>query len=191
MYGLQEAAASKNGAAPAAERPAPGKDDGSSPYVQAGFSSFQRTLQIYAFALTFAFRYWRLSKPGTYKKMEGGMSEANISVKKAELARWLREGLIRLGPTFIKIGQQFSTRVDVLSKEFIAELELLQDRVRALFVSKQQGDPSSMGSYRGSACLLMHPVAVPMARGVCCSTCMWSQIAPFPWVRVEDCGVTE
>jgi len=107
---LQEATTSTNGAAPA---PADG-----------------RTLQIYSFALTFAFRYWRLSKAGTYKKMEGGMTPENVSAKKVELAKWLREGLIRLGPTFIKIGQQFSTRVDVLSKEFIAELEMLQDRVR-------------------------------------------------------------
>ncbi len=45
------------------------------------------------------------------------------------LAIWLREGLIKLGPTFIKIGQQFSTRVDVLSPEFIRELEQLQDSV--------------------------------------------------------------
>ena len=41
-------------------------------------------------------------------------------------AIWLREGLVRLGPTFIKIGQQFSTRVDVLAPEFIKELEKLQ-----------------------------------------------------------------
>lgn len=141
---LQEATTSTNGAAPApadasgapaaavkaAEGPEAAKDDRGSPYVQAGFSSFQRTLQIYSFALTFAFRYWRLSKAGTYKKMEGGMTPENVSAKKVELAKWLREGLIRLGPTFIKIGQQFSTRVDVLSKEFIAELEMLQDRVR-------------------------------------------------------------
>ena len=43
-----------------------------------------------------------------------------------DLAIWLREGLVRLGPTFIKIGQQFSTRVDVLAPEFIKELEKLQ-----------------------------------------------------------------
>jgi len=47
----------------------------------------------------------------------------------AQQATWLREGLLRLGPTFIKIGQQFSTRVDVLSPELIRELEKLQDRV--------------------------------------------------------------
>ena len=104
--------------------------DNQSPHQQVGFSAWRRTLQIYAFALTFGFRYWRLSKAGTYRKMPGGMSPENVSAKKAELAKWLREGLIQLGPTFIKIGQQFSTRVDVLSKEFISELELLQDRVR-------------------------------------------------------------
>ncbi len=37
----------------------------------------------------------------------------------------------RAGPTFIKVGQQFSTRVDVLAPEFVAELEKLQDNVPA------------------------------------------------------------
>ena len=46
--------------------------------------------------------------------------------RRRKLAAWLRDGLVKLGPTFIKIGQQFSTRVDVLSKEFVAELEMLQ-----------------------------------------------------------------
>jgi hypothetical protein len=121
------AAQSRQASEPAAGE-APVVDD-QNPYQQVGFSAWRRTLQIYAFALTVAFRYWRLGKPGTYSKMPGGMSPENVSVKKAELAKWLREGLIRLGPTFIKIGQQFSTRVDVLSKEFISELELLQDKV--------------------------------------------------------------
>jgi len=49
-----------------------------------------------------------------------------VSERKKEVAVWLREGLVRLGPTFIKIGQQFSTRVDVLSPEFVKELEKLQ-----------------------------------------------------------------
>ena len=104
--------------------------DMGTPYKAAGFSAWRRTIQIYAFAIVFAFKYWKLSKKGTYKGMEGGMSKENISAKKTELARWLKEGLIKLGPTFIKIGQQFSTRVDVLSPEFIKELEELQDNVR-------------------------------------------------------------
>lgn len=99
-------------------------------YAAKGFSALRRTFQIYAFAISFAIRYWWLGKKSTYRKMPGGMSKENISAKKRELAKWLREGLIRLGPTFIKIGQQFSTRVDVLSPEFIQELEQLQDNVR-------------------------------------------------------------
>lgn len=54
-----------------------------------------------------------------------------MSERRRTLAAWLREGLVKLGPTFIKIGQQFSTRVDVLSPEFVKELEMLQDNVPA------------------------------------------------------------
>lgn len=57
------------------------------------------------------------------------MTPERVAQRKTSLAIWLREGLIKLGPTFIKIGQQFSTRVDVLSPEFIRELEQLQDSV--------------------------------------------------------------
>ena len=59
------------------------------------------------------------------------MTEVRVRERRQRLAAWLREGLIKLGPTFIKIGQQFSTRVDVLSPEFIQELEMLQDNVPA------------------------------------------------------------
>ena len=54
------------------------------------------------------------------------MTPGRIAERKAKLAVWVREGLVKLGPTFIKIGQQFSTRVDVLSPEFVKELEKLQ-----------------------------------------------------------------
>ena len=47
------------------------------------------------------------------------MTPPRVSQRKAKLAAWLRRGLVRLGPTFIKIGQQFSTRVDVLAPEFV------------------------------------------------------------------------
>ncbi len=84
----------------------------------------QRTWQIWSFAFAFALRYFALKMRITYGRK--GMTPARVVERRQKLAAWLREGLVRLGPTFIKIGQQFSTRVDVLSKEFVAELEKLQ-----------------------------------------------------------------
>mmetsp|Transcript_12079 Transcript_12079/g.19500 ORF Transcript_12079/g.19500 Transcript_12079/m.19500 type:complete len:773 (+) Transcript_12079:127-2445(+) len=88
--------------------------------------TFVRTLEIWSFVFNFVFRRLTLDLKFTYK---GGFTEAKKLARTEVLATWLRLGLLRLGPTFIKIGQQFSTRVDVLSKPFITELEKLQDRV--------------------------------------------------------------
>jgi predicted unusual protein kinase regulating ubiquinone biosynthesis (AarF/ABC1/UbiB family) len=44
-------------------------------------------------------------------------------------ARKLTTTLIRLGPTFIKIGQTLSTRVDLLPPPYVEALAQLQDRV--------------------------------------------------------------
>lgn len=48
------------------------------------------------------------------------------------LAIKLRQALVELGPTFIKLGQVLSTRPDLLPPVFIEQLELLQDKVTAL-----------------------------------------------------------
>jgi aarF domain-containing kinase len=37
--------------------------------------------------------------------------------------------LVELGPAFVKIGQALSSRPDVLPPAYLAELELLQDRI--------------------------------------------------------------
>ncbi|MEO6391632.1 MAG: AarF/ABC1/UbiB kinase family protein [Pyrinomonadaceae bacterium] len=42
---------------------------------------------------------------------------------------WLREQLIDLGPTFIKMGQSLGTRADLLPLPYVKELEKLQDQV--------------------------------------------------------------
>jgi predicted unusual protein kinase regulating ubiquinone biosynthesis (AarF/ABC1/UbiB family) len=44
-------------------------------------------------------------------------------------ALWLKEKLIKLGPTFIKIGQSMGTRADLLPLPFVKELGSLVDQV--------------------------------------------------------------
>lgn len=44
-------------------------------------------------------------------------------------AKWLVQKLIKLGPTFIKIGQALSTRPDLIPLEYVEEFSQLQDRV--------------------------------------------------------------
>ena len=46
-------------------------------------------------------------------------------------ALWLRDSLIDLGPTFIKIGQTLGTRADLLPLAYVKELSTLQDQVPA------------------------------------------------------------
>lgn len=41
----------------------------------------------------------------------------------------LREVLTVLGPAFVKIGQALSSRPDIMSPEYLVELEKLQDRI--------------------------------------------------------------
>jgi predicted unusual protein kinase regulating ubiquinone biosynthesis (AarF/ABC1/UbiB family) len=56
----------------------------------------------------------------------GGMTEEKRKMRRRVLAKWLKESILRLGPTFIKIGQQFSTRVDILPQEYVDQLSELQ-----------------------------------------------------------------
>lgn len=52
-------------------------------------------------------------------------TEQNLSLR----ATQLRQLLTRLGPTFIKVGQALSTRPDLIRKDYLAELEQLQDQL--------------------------------------------------------------
>ncbi|MDT5269474.1 MAG: hypothetical protein QOH49_1660 [Acidobacteriota bacterium] len=68
----------------------------------------------------------RLVRFFIYRGAEGSDS------KERQLERqgvWLKENLIGLGPTFIKIGQALGTRADLLPLAYIKELALLQDQV--------------------------------------------------------------
>ncbi|KMZ66799.1 ABC-1 domain-containing protein [Zostera marina] len=90
------------------------------------YSTIQRTLEIWGSVLSFLFKAWLNNQKFSYR---GGMTELKKTERRKVLAKWLKETILRLGPTFIKIGQQFSTRVDILSKEYIDELSKLQDQV--------------------------------------------------------------
>ena len=46
-----------------------------------------------------------------------------------EFGKWARDQLIELGPTFVKLGQIASSRVDLYPLEFTQQLESLQDNV--------------------------------------------------------------
>jgi predicted unusual protein kinase regulating ubiquinone biosynthesis (AarF/ABC1/UbiB family) len=55
--------------------------------------------------------------------------EANKESNQEKQAIWLKENLIKLGPTFIKIGQSMGTRADLLPLPFVKALGELQDQV--------------------------------------------------------------
>lgn len=65
-------------------------------------------------------------------------------------AQWLGRQLLRLGPTFIKIGQSVSTRADLLPLTYVKELSKLQDNVPAFphaeaisIIERELGKPVS------------------------------------------------
>nr|WP_227517489.1 AarF/ABC1/UbiB kinase family protein [Thermostichus lividus] len=61
----------------------------------------------------------------------GGMTDAKRAARRRAQAIWIRETFLDLGPTFIKLGQLFSTRADLFPTEYVEELSKLQDRVPA------------------------------------------------------------
>jgi predicted unusual protein kinase regulating ubiquinone biosynthesis (AarF/ABC1/UbiB family) len=54
-----------------------------------------------------------------------GATETQVQAR----AMQLRKILTRLGPTFVKIGQSLSTRPDLVRKDYLDELTLLQDKL--------------------------------------------------------------
>jgi predicted unusual protein kinase regulating ubiquinone biosynthesis (AarF/ABC1/UbiB family) len=59
----------------------------------------------------------------------GAEGSAKKEARLTKQAIWLRESLISLGPTFIKIGQALGTRADLLPLPYVKELAVLQDQV--------------------------------------------------------------
>jgi predicted unusual protein kinase regulating ubiquinone biosynthesis (AarF/ABC1/UbiB family) len=92
------------------------------------YSSKRRFVDIWSFVLTLMYKLWRYNKAWSYA---GGMTEEKQSARRKAQAIWIRNTFLELGPTFIKIGQLFSTRADIFPGEYVEELSKLQDRVPA------------------------------------------------------------
>ncbi|OUL36215.1 hypothetical protein BV372_08390 [Nostoc sp. T09] len=92
------------------------------------YSSRRRFVDIWSFVLTLMFKLWRYNKSWSYP---GGITEAKQAARRKAQAVWIRNTLLDLGPTFIKVGQLFSTRADIFPLEYVEELAKLQDKVPA------------------------------------------------------------
>jgi len=97
------------------------------------YSHPRRFLDIWTFVLGFVSSSWLNKQAWTYR---GKLTDAKKSARRRAQAVWVRETLLNLGPTFIKVGQFFSTRADLFPTEYVEELAKLQDKVPAFSYDK-------------------------------------------------------
>lgn len=106
-------------------------------------SALRRNAEVWKFALSCVFK---ALKPRKLKKK--GASEEEIKQARIDAAVFIRNGLLKLGPSFVKLGQVVSTRTDVLPTEYTNVLKTLQDDVPGFsgkrakeIISKELGRP--------------------------------------------------
>jgi len=92
------------------------------------YSRQRRFVDIWGFVLRLLGARWLYGKAWSYG---GTITPEKQAARRRRLAVWIRQTLLELGPTFIKVGQLFSTRADIFPIEFVEELSKLQDRVPA------------------------------------------------------------
>ncbi|NEQ32599.1 MAG: AarF/ABC1/UbiB kinase family protein [Leptolyngbya sp. SIO4C5] len=93
------------------------------------YSTTRRFIDIWSFVLRLLSARWLYSKAWSYSNQT--ITDKKQAIRRRRQAVWIREMLLDLGPTFIKVGQFFSTRADLFPVEYVEELSKLQDRVPA------------------------------------------------------------
>lgn len=109
-----------------------------------GVSALRRNAEVWKFALKNVFKVLKARK----QAKNDDVSDEEASQALTDAAIFLRDGLLELGPTFVKLGQVVSTRTDVLPKEYTDVLKSLQDEVPGFsgakakeIVTKELGRP--------------------------------------------------
>ncbi|KAI3702661.1 hypothetical protein L6452_28409 [Arctium lappa] len=110
--------------------------DESFSWANENYNSVQRTIDVWSFVLSLCVRVLFDDSKWSYP---GGFTEGKQISRRRKTASWLRERVLQLGPTFIKIGQLSSTRLDLFPREIVDELAKLQDRVPTFSSTKAKG----------------------------------------------------
>jgi predicted unusual protein kinase regulating ubiquinone biosynthesis (AarF/ABC1/UbiB family) len=92
------------------------------------YSRLERFTDIWSFFLQLLLKRWLYNKAWSYG---GEVTAEKQAARRRAQAIWIRKTCLNLGPTFIKVGQLFSTRADLFPIEYVEELSKLQDQVPA------------------------------------------------------------